>query len=146
VGKAIESLAPNQAFNLIFFRGGANDIEWARPLSNKLEPATPDNKQKARDFLAAFQVVGKGTNPLPALRQALNSKPDIIYFLTDGEFNNVVSYEQVVTEVRKLNVRKNVRVNTIAFMSDDERAEQVLMQLAKENGGQFKKVSDRDLK
>jgi uncharacterized protein with von Willebrand factor type A (vWA) domain len=146
VGKAIESLAPSQAFNLIFFRGGVNELEWARSLNNKLEPATPDNKRRARDFVATFQVVGKGTNPLPALRQALNSKPDVVYFLTDGEFNNVVSYEQVVAEVRKLNARKSVRVNTIAFMSDDEKAEQVLMQIARENGGRYKKVSDRDLK
>jgi len=68
-----------------------------------------------------------------------------VYFLTDGEFNNVVGYEQVLAEVRRLNADKTVKVNTIAFMSEDEKAEAALQTMARENGGRFVKVSDRDL-
>jgi hypothetical protein len=145
VYKAIESLSSQQSFNVIFFLGGDSDAEWARPFSTKLESATPEAKANARTFVERLAVGGKGTNPLPALRRALQSRPEVVYFLTDGEFNNVVSYEQVIAEVRKMNASKAVRLNTIAFMSDDERAEQALKQLASENGGNFRKVSDRDL-
>ncbi|MGB7158186.1 MAG: hypothetical protein WBD40_08980, partial [Tepidisphaeraceae bacterium] len=145
VSNATNSLTPESSFNVIFFCGGDNDAEWAQPFSHKLEEAIPETKQKFREFLAGFQVVGKGTNPLPALRRAFLLRPDVVYFLTDGEFNNVVGYEQVMAEVRKLNVGKRVRLNTIAFMSEDENAESVLQRLADEHKGKFKKVSDRDL-
>jgi hypothetical protein len=143
--KAIDILKPIQGFNVVFFKGGDSNAEWSNPFSDELVVANPANKQKVRTFIEQFQVVGKGTNPLPALRAAFAQKPELVYFLTDGEFNNVVGYEQVLAEVRQLNADKKVKINTIAFMSDDEKAEQALQQMARENGGGFRKVSDRDL-
>jgi hypothetical protein len=143
--KAIDILKPIQGFNVVFFKGGDSDAEWSNPFAEELVVANPQNKQRVRQFIDQFQVVGKGTNPLPALRLAFQQKPQLVYFLTDGEFNNVVGYEQVLAEVRKLNADKSVKVNTIAFMSDDAKAEQALQQMARENGGRFVKVSDRDL-
>jgi hypothetical protein len=143
--KAIDILKPIQGFNVIFFKGGDSNAEWSNPFADELVVANPANKQKVRQFIEQFQVVGKGTNPLPALRAAFAQRPELVYFLTDGEFNNVVGYEQVLAEVRQLNADKKVKINTIAFMSDDEKAEQALQQMARENGGGFRKVSDRDL-
>ncbi|HEV2295578.1 MAG TPA: hypothetical protein VGR35_17145 [Tepidisphaeraceae bacterium] len=143
--KAIDILKPIQGFNVVFFKGGDSDAEWSNPFAEELVVANPANKQRVRQFIDQFQVVGKGTNPLPALRLAFQQKPQLVYFLTDGEFNNVVGYDQVLTEVRKLNADKSVKVNTIAFMSEDEKAEEALQQMARENGGRFVKVSDRDL-
>jgi len=143
--RAVGNLSPSQSFNIIFFQGGDSDAEWRRPLSTKLEPATDANKEKCRVFLSTSNVTGKGTNPLPALRLAIQQKPEVIYFLTDGEFNNVVGYEQVIAEIRRLNVGKRIRFNTIAFMSDDAKGEAALRTMAVENNGTFKKVSDRDL-
>ncbi|MGB7161492.1 MAG: hypothetical protein WBD40_25760, partial [Tepidisphaeraceae bacterium] len=143
--KAMDILKPIQGFNVIFFKGGDSDAEWSNPFAEELVVANPQNKQKVRGFIETFQVVGKGTNPLPALRLAFAQKPQLVYFLTDGEFNNVVGYDQVLAEVRKLNADKSVKVNTIAFMSEDEKAEQALQTMARENGGRFVKVSDRDL-
>ena len=143
--KAIDILKPIQGFNVVFFKGGDSDAEWSNPFAEELVVANPQNKQKVRQFIETFQVVGKGTNPLPALRQAFAQKPQLVYFLTDGEFDNVVGYAQVLAEVRKLNADKSVKVNTIAFMSADEKAEQALQTMARENGGRFVKVSDRDL-
>jgi hypothetical protein len=143
--KAIDILKPIQGFNVVFFKGGDSNAEWSNPFADELVVANPQNKQKVRQFIETFQVVGKGTNPLPALQAAFAQKPQLVYFLTDGEFNNVVGYDQVLAEVRKLNGDKSVKVNTIAFMSEDAKAEQALQQMARENGGRFVKVSDRDL-
>ena len=143
--KAIDILKPIQGFNVVFFKGGDSVEEWSNPFADELVVANPQNKQKVRTFIEQFQVVGKGTNPLPALQAAFAQKPQLVYFLTDGEFNNVVGYEQVLAEVRRLNADKTVKVNTIAFMSEDEKAEAALQTMARENGGRFVKVSDRDL-
>jgi hypothetical protein len=143
--KAIDVLKPIQGFNVIFFKGGDSDKDWANPFSKELEVARPATKQRATQFIETFQVLGKGTNPLPALRMAFTQKPQLVYFLTDGQFDNVVSYEQVLAEVRRLNADKSVKVNTIAFMSEDEKAEEALEKMAKENGGTFRKVTEKDL-
>ena len=143
--KAIDILKPIQGFNVIFFKGGDSNAEWSNPFADELVVANPQNKQRVRQYIDQFQVVGKGTNPLPALQAAFAQKPQLVYFLTDGEFNNVVGYEQVLAEVRRLNGDKSVKVNTIAFMSDDPKAEEALQKMARENGGRFVKVSDRDL-
>jgi len=143
--KAIDILKPIQGFNVVFFKGGDSNAEWSNPFAEELVVANPQNKQRVRQFIDQFQVVGKGTNPLPALQAAFAQKPQLVYFLTDGEFNNVVGYEQVLAEVRRLNADKTVKVNTIAFMSVDPKAEEALQKMARENGGRFVKVSDRDL-
>ena len=143
--KALDILKPIQGFNIIFFKGGDTDADWANPFARQLVVANPANKQKARQFVETFQVVGKGTNPLPALRQAFSQDPQLIYFLTDGQFDNVVSYKEVLAEVRSLNANKKVKINTIAFMSEDEQAEKTLAEMAREHGGRFVKVTERDL-
>ena len=64
----------------------------------------------------------------------------------DGQFDNVVSYEQVLAEVGRLNRSKRAVLNTIAFMSEDAKAESALERMARNNGGTFRKVSAEDLK
>lgn len=143
--KALDILKPIQGFNIIFFKGGETDADWANPFARELIVANPSNKQKARTFIENFSVIGSGTNPLPALKLAFAQNPQLVYFLTDGQFDNVVSYQQVMAEVRALNPDKKVKLNTIAFLSEDAQAEKTLADLARENGGKFAKVTERDL-
>ena len=146
LAKAIDILKPIQKYNVIFFRGGSSDDQWAMPLAQTLLPASPSNKQKAYKFMNETSVLGAGTNPIPALKQAFAQKPQLIYFLTDGEFNNYASYGDVLAEVAKLNADKSVKVNTILMMSDDPQAEATLKEMANQNGGVFKKVLETDLR
>lgn len=146
LGTAIKALDPAAQFTIVVYKGGDSDAEWVQPFSGVLKPASDDNKSKAINFVRQMKAEGRGTNPLPALRLAFRQGPELIYFLTDGEFNNVVTYERVIEEVRQLNASKGIRLNTIAFMSEDEQAEGVLSQLAREHRGRFMKVTDRDLR
>jgi len=146
LAKAIDILRPVQSFNVVFFKGGNTDAEWAKAIYNKLTQATPMNKQKAFKEINETSVLGNGTNPIPALKQAFAQKPQLIYFLTDGEFNNFASYDDVLNEVAKLNADKSVRINTILMMGEDDKAEETLKKMAKDNGGVFKKVLETDLR
>ena len=142
---AIRALDPAVEFTIVVFKGGDNDAEWAQPFTRVLIRASEANKTKAIEFLQRVKVQGKGTNPMPALRFAFRQKAELIYFLTDGEFNNVVTYERVIEEVARLNASRRTRLNTIALMSDDPQAEDVLRTLARDHGGSFSKITDRDL-
>ena len=141
---AIEGLRLSQSFNVIFFQ---ND-EPAVVQKGSLLIATPKNKQAAYDFLARYEVKGS-TNPIPALAEAFAMKPELVFVLTDGAFDEP---EKVVASLAKLNAEKKVHVNTILFVSTDDTtndaikdAERTMTQIATDNGGTYKLVRASDL-
>jgi hypothetical protein len=146
LARAIDALPEGTRFNIIFFRGGSTDAEWANPLSNKLLVATPAEKRDAVAFVGKVRVLGNGTNPIPALMLALGLRPDRMVFLTDGEFNNFVSYDDVLRTVGRLNVGQRTQVDTILMMGEDRKAEETLQKLAADAGGRFRKVLEADLR
>jgi hypothetical protein len=98
-------------------------------------------KRKAYDFLDKTAPHGS-SDPIPGLKAAFAAQPQLIYMLTDGDFPNNA---QLLEELRKLNKDKKVKINTIAFMDRGEEYEKLLKQIADENGGLFKFVSDTEL-
>jgi hypothetical protein len=134
--KACDSLKPVQAFDIIFF---SEDKFIA--LDRELLLAVPETKRKAYDFLDKTAPHGS-SDPIPGIQAAFKAGPQLIYMLTDGDFPN---NQQVIEEIRKLNKDKRVKINTIAFMDRGEAYEKLLKQIADENGGLFKFVSDTDL-
>jgi uncharacterized protein with von Willebrand factor type A (vWA) domain len=134
--KACDALKPVQAFDIIFF---SEDKFLA--LDRELLLAVPETKRKAYDFLDKTAPHGS-SDPIPGIQAAFKAGPQLIYILTDGDFPN---NDQVIQEIRKLNKDKKVKINTIAFMDRGEAYEKLLKQIADENGGLFKFVSDTDL-
>ena len=134
--KAADGLKPIQSFDIIFF---SEDKFVA--LDKQLMLAVPEAKRKAYDFLDKTAPHGS-SDPIPGLQAAFAAKPQLIYILTDGDFPN---NDQVLGEIRRLNKDKKVKINTIAFMDRGEAYEKLLKQIADENGGLFKFVSDSDL-
>jgi hypothetical protein len=134
--KACDGLKPVQAFDIIFF---SEDKFLA--LDRELLLAVPETKRKAYDFLDKTAPHGS-SDPIPGIQAAFKAGPQLIYILTDGDFPN---NDQVIQEIRKLNKDKKVKINTIAFMDRGEAYEKLLKQIADENGGLFKFVSDTDL-
>jgi hypothetical protein len=134
--KAADSLKPIQSFDIIFF---SEDNFVA--LDKQLMLATPEVKRKAYDFLDKTAPHGS-SDPIPGLRATFATQPQLIYMLTDGDFPNNA---QLLEELRKLNKDKKVKINTIAFMDRGEEYEKLLKQIADENGGLFKFVSDTEL-
>ena len=137
--KAIEPLEIGQAFNVVFFSDG--DVRVAFP--GELKPATGRFKDEAGDFLETVPMSGQ-TNPLPALEAAfaMEPAPQLIFFLTDGQFNGMVSYDDVVATIERLNANADTKafVNTIQFINRDAQAEQVLKRIADVTGGEYRYV------
>jgi hypothetical protein len=135
--KAADGLKPIQSFDIIFF----SEDNFVALDNKSLLLATPETKRKAYDFLDKTAPHGS-SDPIPGLRAAFATQPQLIYMLTDGDFPN---NNQVLEELRKLNKDKKVKINTIAFMDRGEEYEKLLKQIADEHGGLFKFVSDTEL-
>jgi hypothetical protein len=105
------------------------------PFSEKWERVRSSTMSKLKAWLRDVGPSG-GTQPMPAFRMAfgLDVRPDVIFFLSDGEIPG-----ETVELVRQVNARgKRVTINTIAF-GDDAGAAQ-LRQIAQESDGQFRQV------
>ncbi len=132
----ITGLEPVQAFNIIFFSGTDANMAF-----NELRPATLPIERQASDFLETVAMTGQ-TNPIPALRQAFAMEPDLIFFLTDGAFNNIVSYDEVTGTIRSLYRESSSKpvINTIQFIDQEQAAAEVMESIATETGGRFRFV------
>jgi hypothetical protein len=142
--KAVDVLVPSQAFNIVFFQKGDAEAFTRQ----QMVVANPANKSKAYQWLSDM-TVSSNSNPIPSLKLIFNQKPQLIYLLTDGAFDD---NDAVVNEIKRLNGNKGTRINTIAFFTDananaSERkaCEDVLRRIAEDNGGRFKVVLTTDL-
>ena len=145
LARSIEDLDVDQSFNVVFLRGD----DYLAAFGDGLKPATGRFKGQAVEFLDTVAMQGT-TNPVPALRAALGMDPDLVFFLTDGEFNGVVGYEEVVETVERLNTADAgggaaAAINTIQFVTSDDTAAQVLEQIAGDNGGIYVYRAREDL-
>ena len=72
---------------------------------------------------------------------ALEPRPDVIFFLTDGE---IPRSEETLAAVTLLNSRgRRVVINTIAF--GDPASQELLREIARRSGGIYRFVSSDDL-
>jgi hypothetical protein len=114
----------------------AQPAAW-KTVNDKLKKELPDQLLKFRaqgsndDLLAPFQN---------AFEIACSLQPDTIYFLTDGHFS-----KELPPIIQKLNPSKNITINTLAFINQEPSYEAQLKQLATDNGGQYKFLSEKDL-
>ena len=131
--RSIGELGEEKEFHVIFYSSGPPVEMPTRRLVN----ATDRNKQLAFEFVDGVIAQGE-TDPSKALERAFEVKPELIYLLTDGEFDKAI-----VGLVKRLNAGGQVTVHTIGFLY--RMGEQVLKQIADENGGSYKFVSEKDL-
>ena len=119
LSRAVMNLKPIQSFNIIFYYDGPK----ATSLDTQLVAATADNKRRALKWLEDISPAGQ-TDPTPAIQMSFKQNAQLIYFLSDGEFNNLKSYKEIEDEMAKLNPGNKVKVNTILFETFDKDAEE----------------------
>lgn len=117
-------MEPHQQFYVIFFNSEAVPMHAKQMLS-----ATPETKERYLKWVATMEARGGPTDPRRAMELALSFKPDIIYFLTDGEFIPPAN-----RSLGKLKQEKAV-IHTFAF--GDDFSEALMNSLAEQNGGRF---------
>ncbi|NOZ21064.1 MAG: VWA domain-containing protein [Planctomycetes bacterium] len=132
LNRSIQRLTVANMFNVIFF----SDHGAHKPCWENMALATTEHKAKAYEFVKDMTTYGS-TEPASAMKQAISSMPDLIYFLTDGEFD-----KGVVSEIRnylKYNANgKKIRINTIAFQN--RGGESLLRRIAGMSMGQYRYV------
>ena len=139
--KAVQALSPIQAYNVVFYTDGG---KFHIADKNGLIMANLDNKRNTQRFLDDITPTGT-TDPVPGLEAAFKQQPQLLYFLSDGEFNNLKSYKEVTDAISRFNKDKKVKVNTILFETFEPGAEEVMKQIAAENGGSYRYVREADL-
>lgn len=138
--KDVASLSPIQAFNVIFFQEPENP-QTTTPyveLGDSLMMAKPINKARLFDFIDNKLSFGRGTDPIPALEAAFAQHPELIFLLTDGDFDDNAA---VVKTINRLNADKKVHVNTVLLLGS-QRGDEVnqefvdlMAKIAHDNGG-----------
>jgi hypothetical protein len=131
--RSIRMLKPNQQFHVIFYSSGPA-LEMP---SRKLMPATEGNKLAANEFIDSIVPVGQ-TDPSEALSRAFQQDPELIYLLTDGDFD-----KKIIDHIDKLNTAKKVTIHTIGFIYSI--GEPILQEIAKRNAGSYRFVGENDL-
>ena len=124
--KTIANMSDEQKFFMIFFNQNAVPMP-----ADRMMEATPGSQQRYLTWMTQLKAAGQ-TNPEQALLLALYLQPDVIYFLTDGDFDY-----KVVPTVTQAN-SKSIRIHTIGF--GDDRGEKFLKEIAKFNNGTYRFV------
>lgn len=139
--QAVRSLGPDRSFNLGFCTGrGAAMMSESGPI-----PVTESGRRKAAKFLDDGFTSGIADMD-KCLDAAFNGDPDLIYLVSDGDM--AASNGAVVNRARELTRHGQVRINTIALISDKDTDTQfidALKVIARESNGSFRLVREDQL-
>ncbi len=126
--RSINSLQSEHRFYVIFFAG----VPVSMP-GSELVSATEDNKERAITWIKGVGVL-PNTVPVPAMRDAIRLRPEVIYLLSDGEF-----VPQYCDEIRAANRGSSpATIYTVGFGNRSGEAQ--LLRIANESGGKYRYV------
>ncbi|MFK7759363.1 MAG: hypothetical protein AB8C13_05390 [Phycisphaerales bacterium] len=137
--RSVHGLAANAEYYIVLFSSGSESLfgpkEWIK--------GTQSNKTSATLAVMSSNANG-GTEPEDAFSMVfgLSPKPDAIYFMTDGEFN-----ESVPGRIAQLNRRRRVPVHCILLGDPGspaitKRVEGMLKGIARSSNGRYRHVRD----
>jgi hypothetical protein len=131
--RSITALRRSQKFHVIFFSSGS-------PVENPPHRPVSAIEAQKREFFSFLAGVtpGGSTHPEQSMRRAFESEPDIIFFLTDGEFD-----PGLVQKLDGWNRGRRVRIFTIAYFNP--HGAELLKTIAREHRGEFRFVTENDL-
>lgn len=128
--ETLSTMKSGMRIQLVFFHSRAQPFprtDWLHPRRDR-----PDIEQ----WLAGISGSG-GTDPTPAFAFAfqLDPRPDLIFFMTDGQFGS-----HVVQDVARRNsAGRRAVIHTISFV--DRSAEKMLREIAEMSGGTYRHVA-----
>ena len=144
--RSLDSLGDHHQFNIIFYSSQNSMRMWHPPegARRKWVFATAQNKQGAIRFVNGITADG-GTRHYEPLLEAIAHRPDVIFFLTDGDSRDDLTAIQL-REIERRNSQygHGAQINVIQFgggglMDSESRS---LKQLAAQNfAGQYRYVN-----
>lgn len=114
---SIRDLIPSQSFHIVLAVG--HEVREFAP--RRLVPANAAYKNRAFDFIRSISTPQVGSADVAeAMRRAFAVKPELVYFLTDGDYVDFMSTDQATqtqleTVLDQLNAEKDVRITVIGF-------------------------------
>lgn len=141
--RSLESLNEFHQFNILFYSS-----EWRLwRAGRKLVFATPAEKQNADQFVKGV-FPGGNTQHFEPLMEAVAHRPDVIFFLTDGQEQDNLTADQL-RKIEQANSRfgAGIQINVIQFGIGGiiDRPSAVLQQLADQNHGEYRYVNVKTL-
>ena len=127
LARSVNSLKENMTFYIIFY-----DTKYTTMNASSLVPASRSNKSRFLRWAQSIDPQG-GTDPTQAMLKAISLKPDSIWLLSDGQFD-----QAVVDTIKNAN-KKGVQIHTLAFGSNE--GETQLRAVAAQNGGKYRFIS-----
>ncbi len=122
--RAISRMDASMSFFIIFF----NDKSIPMP-ADRMQPASESVQRQYLEWTVGVRAKGQ-TDPRASILEALRLQPDVIFFLTDGNFEAPIR-----RDLKKLSQRR-VAIHTIAF--GNRVGEKALQEFAAANGGQYR--------
>ncbi|MBI4581389.1 MAG: hypothetical protein HY718_16930 [Planctomycetes bacterium] len=135
---SIRDLLPTQEFHMVLAM--PREIREFEP--RRLVPANARYKGMAYDFMRVIAGVPKPgkADPIEAMRRAFAARPELIYFLTDGDYPDVES--DLESTLKELNRAGDVKITVIGF--DPSPAPRALLErIARTNGGHCRFVEPK---
>ncbi|MFT7642224.1 MAG: hypothetical protein ACI9G1_003981 [Pirellulaceae bacterium] len=127
--KTVDQMGGTRLCKIIFFHSQPKPYENAAWRNPKVD------RPNIQQWVTSIRSDG-GTEPLPALRLALNAerRPDEIWLMSDGEF------DAIDAQLRDLNDEDpKTTIHTISFLSKEGEVQ--LRAIAKDSGGTYHHVS-----
>lgn len=150
--RSVGNLQPAQSFNVVIFYSEPRhpqDRFVTESFAPELQAADPDTKRKFFQWLDSKKPRGQ-TEPVPAMKRALAMKPDVVFFFSDGYFD-----ESYVDEITRSNQGARTSIHCLLFdeltLSDrsdlpqESSGARILRRIAERNGGKLKVVTGNDL-
>lgn len=132
--RSISGLPDFAYFYVVFFSN--SNAQLTPPMQQGWTRATRSNVTRFARWINGNVRPGGGTFPFSSFTEVLelDQRPDVIFFLTDGEIP-----DDTATQVAALNTRgTRVVINTIAF--GDPSSQDQLRRIASESGGVYRFV------
>lgn len=126
--RTIYRMVPEQKFFVVFFNTRAIPMP-----ATELRNGGTERQADLFQWTASVRADGQ-TDPHEALLLAMRLQPDIIYFLTDGEFNY-----KVVREVTQANFG-GVTIHTLSL--GDDTGAKFLEEIAEKNRGTYRHIAE----
>lgn len=126
LARSIDALSPQQQVGIVFFQG--SDALIVPPVG-ELTPATGAAKLSMLQWIDRNVFPRGNSNPLAALEYALQSKPDVIFLLSEnitGAGQYEIDQRDLLTMLEQMNPviddatgRRQTQINCIQFIADD---------------------------
>lgn len=135
--KSLRLLQPNQQFAVLFYNESREVLKLRPADKQPMHYATDLNKQLASQQIDRI-TSDRGTEHKPAILEGLSLKPDVLYFLTDGE-DDLAAAD--LRDIAQYTGKTTIHVIKFGDGTVSSRQLSWLQRLAAQSDGEFREIN-----